>query len=78
MASVLDAPAVSSIEFPCAAAAEKVVDCAVIGGSLRRHDVSVVAHGAVAVGLLNFAELQLKHNLFIGVGAGHLFLDFSF
>ena len=78
MASVLDAPAVSSIEFPCAAAAKKIVDCAVIGGSLRRNDVSVVAHGAVTVGLLNFAELQLKHDLFIGVGAGHLFLDFSF
>lgn len=78
MASVLDAPAVSSIEFPYAAAAKKIVDCAVIGGSLRRHDVSVVAHGTVTVGLLDFAELQLKHNLFIGVGAGHLFLDFSF
>lgn len=72
MASVLDAPSVLSVEFPEAAAVEHIVDSVVGGGSLRGHDVAVVADGAVAVGLLDFAELQLKHDLFVSVNAGHL------
>lgn len=38
-----------------------------------------MANGAVAVGLLDFAELELKHDLSVSVGAGHLSsVDFSY
>ena len=76
MASVLGSPS----ELADGSTAEQAGDDVGESIGLRAggDNVTTVASGAVTVGLLNFSELQLKHDLFIGVGAGHLFLDFSF